>query len=464
MKTIIIDWDHCAISNDDLKKLIEKTIFPDVNVVIASSCVSSDIIKNRLNDLCPGHANTIQDIVILQPETFMAQSESKKNIGHNKLDLMDDYMPQDADYNDYLFISNNLFARQKITQADIPVGSKLPEYKIRMAKDPDRPVQQHWQNFSFETSQTLFPSTGNRFGGKVSVVDKTRSDKTSSWYAKEKPAEKINFVQIEVFTGELLRFLLGETLPKTRYLTRDDNLFVLSKRIEGFTNLNSVEALETLKENNYKGLLPLLFACMFVEEADLKPDNIGIDAKGNITKIDNDGTFTSITFSMSGANVPTYSALRQNLVEQFGFSKEDIDSPHAPEHYSPPLWPKTLFTDSAVISKENQEDMYYLWAKILSASNVILQIMSKTIDSAPLKATLEAVLTAKMEKLNTYMKDHPGFIEFMSNNGERVMNRIREEIAEFAKSNRRYFAGANASLLKPVEFFQGNSLDYRKSD
>lgn len=407
---------------------------------------------NQLRALCTDNPDAVNDMVILTPQTLLPGSESIKMIGSHKLDLMDECVPADADYQDYLFISSNRFARSSVSAADIPVDSKLPPYKVKRSKNPGRPTEQHRDNFSFESSQTLFPSTGNQFHSKVSIVDKTNKSKSSSWYAKEKSPERIHHVQLEVLAGELLRYLLGDTFPKHRYLVSDDQLFVMSKKVEGFCNFNSRSALEEFKANGCKGLLPLLFTCMFLEEADLKPDNFGVDEQRRITKIDNDGTFTSITFSMSGNQIPAYADLKTSLVNQYSFSESDIAHPHSPDHYKPACWPDSLFTSDMIMTEENLNELFYVWAKILTTSTIILQIMDKIIDSGNLKETLREALLFKMNTLSQYLHNHTGFKDYMTRNGDDVMLKIQTELTAFAKSNREYFRDMDLSLLKPTNW------------
>jgi len=217
--------------------------------------------------------------------------------------------------------------------------------------------------------------------------------------------------------------------------------------VKGFENFNSNKSLARLAENKFKGLLPVIFVCMFMEEADLKADNIGLDENGNVVKIDNDAAFASILWSILENYIPSYSNLNKSLQKQFKFSGEDINNPINPTDFNATTWQvRTLFKDNNIFSTENIHEMYDVWKKIISSKPIIFRLIDMIIQSPDLNATLKNLMTKKIEHLTELLNQHSEYKSYMQNNGDEVMKKIKNDAQDFKKNNKKYFTGSNVDL------------------
>jgi len=457
--TFIIDWDDKSITDIDLEKIVINSPI-EFNLIVLSSCSPINEVIKQLKNKYLDHEKKVNSIVILNPEQLLNRNARKKLLAENKLEILNNlnYLNEPEKLKSYYFISANVPARSEFKKIGIESSYKLPEINVKKIKNYLHPTKQTSQNFTISNLKTFSPSTGNRFGAKMGTLFKNETKKYSNmWFIKEKSTEMC-FIQLEVFAGELLRFLLGESQPKSRYLIDDKKILVLSKAVPEFINFNSEEVINKLIKNKFKGLLPVLFSCMFIEEADLKTDNIGMDVLGNIVKIDNDGAFTSIIFSMEANSheVPSFSNLSKLLTSKFSFSLDDIDAPHHPKNYSALCWVDLFFKqfkDEDILSNENLEDLYYIFIKIISTSSIIFHLMEKNIERDDMKLTLKELLNHKIESLIGILKNHSNFNDFLLKNYDKIMDQIKNDIKKFKNNNSKYFENDKTTILDIRDIF-----------
>lgn len=455
MKTIIIDWDSCRLTNEDFENIIKNKIYSDYNFAIISTNKRADEIRRDLNNKVHHCAEDIANLNILIPDNE-----------EDKLTLLEEnnFLVGEDHIDDLIFVSGSAKERSVFKRSGIAAFPKLPDPpKPKLITQADNSfftsTQKSKEKFFMQQAVKLFQSTGNTFAGNVAIVNKKNKGSESSWYAKSKSIKKMNQAQLEVFSGELLRFLLGDQQPKSRYLVDEDKIFVLSKSVNGFTNFNSQDALNKLEENHFKGLLPTLFVCMFMEEADLKADNMGIDENGRVVKIDNDAAFASILWSMIDNQVPPYTHLSQARVKQYSFSSNDIDDPINPSQFNAAVWQAgSVFRDKQITSPENIRELCYVWAKLVYSKPIIFHLIDVTIQSPELKDTLKDLITHKINMLVNMLNNHAEFINYMKEDGDRVLNQIKDEVTAYKQQNSKYFSDVNITIENENPFPMTNKI------
>src|SRR5579883_54460 len=154
----------------------------------------------------------------------------------------------------------------------------------------------------------------------------------NEWYGKKRDTDVEAFV--ETIAQELMRFYESEShYPKTRDVKADnevhDKFNLLSKDVIVFTplsHLNNNETRKKIKSGEYKGLGKLLVLSLFLNEVDLKLDNIGIDKDNYIVNIDGNLKFASLLFPEQ------FPVIRSKI------TGEDLDSLPFVEDYDPSNW------------------------------------------------------------------------------------------------------------------------------
>ena len=110
------------------------------------------------------------------------------------------------------------------------------------------------------------------------------------WFRKEMP--NAMDAQIELLAQEFFRLIIP-TQQESRII-RDHatgTFYILSQAVPGFQPLPQNQASKFIN-GTYTGLGQVLLCAMFLEEADLKNGNVGINNVGGVTKIDGDWCFS----------------------------------------------------------------------------------------------------------------------------------------------------------------------------
>ncbi|CDZ76597.1 hypothetical protein BN59_00871 [Legionella massiliensis] len=403
MKTIIIDWDFPP---NNVEKALQDLLRPDCRIVLTSGCKDVETIINELRErnLYPTQAELEQNLVILSYEELIEDAENPAanngELGEIQYDLLDAYSPDNLTKSETTFISTNRKAREAVKDFAENRESVLPQPTLL------KPYQANPSDFAMRDAERVYSSTGNTFvSSDVYTVTETRDD-SSVWYAKKKDISKLPRVQLEVFISETYRMLLGNHLPQSKYLLSEDgkHAIVLSKEVEGFTNMNNPQPIAKLEENGFKGVLPTLFLSMFLEEADLRVESMGVDSKGNFVKIDNDGAIATLIFNVKGT-----------AAEQYSFSQEDLENPHNPQNFESPNWQTEDFHNKELKTEANMAELYGLWQKMLLNKPAIFQLLEDTIDDPTCKQQVTAKITAKFQRFEQMLVNHPGYNQFLAN-------------------------------------------------
>ena len=130
------------------------------------------------------------------------------------------------------------------------------------------------------------------------------------WYMKTMGS--MEDALMELVGQELLRFMMP-THPKTRLVFSDDgeNYYILSKQVHGFQGMHLLrdEITQGLLDGSMSGLGEVTAVTMWINDSDYKFGNLGVDAYGNVIKIDGNRCFSSL----------------QEDVGHFNYNLADID-------------------------------------------------------------------------------------------------------------------------------------------
>jgi hypothetical protein len=112
--------------------------------------------------------------------------------------------------------------------------------------------------------------------------------------------------ELEAFAGSLYQLIIGKRQPKIRAI---DNGASISKRIDGFVALGACTPL-SINDANEKGAAATIVASYFLEETDLHKNNVGLNKKGEMVRIDFDNSLCPSSrkrFSAEGTkSLPTF--------------------------------------------------------------------------------------------------------------------------------------------------------------
>ncbi|STX27873.1 Uncharacterised protein [Legionella beliardensis] len=410
MKSLIIDWDFPP---KDIDKVFPALLSSDYKIILTSAFKDSETIKAELEEknLYP-KGDLIKKLAIQSLEPLQQKTDQRKEAANGQEKLVKSYLKEPANKQDKItFISSNIQARLKVKSLDIPV-SAAPPVLSASATNPEpsnlRPYQTTPNRFLMRDAQRILPSTGNTFASNSSQgVYKLAEagDRSAVWYAKERDTSKLTRVQLEVFVSETLRLFLGPHLPQSSYMFSDDkqSVYALSKESEGFQNLNQAESRALLEQQGFKGVLPTLFLCMFLEEADLRTDNLGVDTQGHFIKIDNDGALASLVFALTGQAANNYS-----------FTADDLNNPHRPKHFDAASWQTTIFNHDSLTTAENKLELYALWQQMLQNQDKFFKLIEDTIEDVPTKQKLIEKMTNKFQALAQMLQTHPEYNQFLT--------------------------------------------------
>lgn len=110
-----------------------------------------------------------------------------------------------------------------------------------------------------------------------------------TWVKKE--TRNPNVAKIEIIAQEFFRLIIPHQ-PETRLMYNPVTgvHYILSEEVVGYHKLPKTP--QNFENGLFTGLGQVLVISMFLQEIDLKNGNIGIDAKGNVIKIDGDWCFS----------------------------------------------------------------------------------------------------------------------------------------------------------------------------
>ena len=124
--------------------------------------------------------------------------------------------------------------------------------------------------------------------------------------------EEIEPAHVEILSQEFFRLIIPQQIETRLLWDRDTEIYyICSEEIAGFRQLPDNEPANFIN-GTYPGLGRIVLIAAFLQEADLKNGNIGLNQLGEVTKIDGDSCFLQI-------QNPSYPK------EFFGLSAETIN-------------------------------------------------------------------------------------------------------------------------------------------
>ncbi|WP_454780563.1 hypothetical protein [Legionella sp. WA2022007384] len=314
-------------------------------------------------------------------------------------------------------------------------------------------------------------------GGHTAVVYKKKTkdtDKVSArnkkiWFVKQaySPDEPL---ELEVISGEVYRFWIGNTQPKTR-LVNDQlgNRYVASEGVPGFTTYKTIME-KGLEPTDYKTFARILVSALVLAETDLKSDNIGTNSNERSVKIDHDSSLWPFVKKLMSI---------ENDINNIDFSFEDLDDILSPKVFHPVIWAGGLKKEIKEKLKKNEEFKQEVYLQILR----ILVYPPDTLDmilevNAPadleLKAEIQSFFKERINTFRTEALKSKGFRKFVLNlNIDKCEADFKEELKQYFSDNRAYegsdtshsFHDALLKIKTDVQVIQGlenNKIDILK--
>ncbi len=307
----------------------------------------------------------------------------------------------------------------------------------------------------------------------------------NEWYGKKRDTDVEAFV--ETIAQELMRFYESEShYPKTRDVKADnevhDKFNLLSKDVIVFTplsHLNNNETRKKIKSGEYKGLGKLLVLSLFLNEVDLKLDNIGIDKDNYIVNIDGNLKFASLLFPEQ------FPVIRSKI------TGEDLDSLPFVEDYDPSNWLDFIMWDdkhkSSITNYDSEladEDLIDLKSFRREVNQTILDILitppelwetfvmsyKNEVDKLPVRTIamdLINTLGDRQEQLREAALKSKKFIQYLhSEAADEDAKQFRKNARQFIPKGKNYlleshikrYPNAEESMCKRFEALQLTSL------
>ncbi|MCE0723041.1 MULTISPECIES: hypothetical protein [Legionella] len=304
---------------------------------------------------------------------------------------------------------------------------------------------------NFESQGAKDTSGGHTAGIHKKKAKETRPNSQrnkKSWFVKEaySPDEPL---ELEVISGEVYRFWIGNTQPKTRLVTdKLDKRYVASEGVPGFKTFKSIME-QGGKPTDYKTLARILVSALVLAETDLKADNIGVNSGGTSVKIDHDSSLWPIVRRIMSM---------QNDLNQVNFSFEDLDDILAPKTFKPTIWAGGLKKEIKDELRKNEEFKKEVYLQILRILVYPPEVLTKIQEvNAPsdlqLKEEIDNFLQERISLLRTEALKSKGFREFITNlNIDDCESEFKSELKEFFSENRAYAEGIDIShsMLKAI--------------
>ncbi|WP_454785197.1 hypothetical protein [Legionella sp. WA2024007413] len=295
-----------------------------------------------------------------------------------------------------------------------------------------------------------FESEGiqDKSGGHTAGVYKKKPKNTEKisarnkkiWFVKQaySPDEPL---ELEVISGEVYRFWIGNTQPKTRLVTdKLGNRYVASEGVPGFTTFKSIME-KGLEPTDYKTFARILVSALVLAETDLKSDNIGTNSNARSVKIDHDSSLWPFVKKIMSI---------ENDVNQINFSFEDLDDILSPKVFHPVIWAGGLKKEIKEKLKKNElfkQEIYLQILRILVYPPETLDMIQEV--NAPadleLKEEIHSFFQERINILKTEALKSKEFRKFVLNlNMDTCEADFKEELKEYFSDNKAY-AGTDTS-------------------
>ena len=263
------------------------------------------------------------------------------------------------------------------------------------------------------------------------------------WFIKSaySPTEPL---ELEVISGEIYRLWVGNSQPKTRIVTDSiGNRYVASEGAPGFITFRSI--MEGGEEpTDYKTLARILVSSLILAETDLKSDNIGVNSKGQVVKIDHDSSLWALIVKIMSIT---------NDINKLNFTSQDLDNILFPPNYKV-TWAgglKKEIKEKISNNEEFREEVYSQILKILVMPPDLLAVVQavNASDDLGLKREIACFIQERLNLLRHEALKSASFRAFLANLDIKTYERkIENEIKEFLADNRAY--STNLVINSPV--------------
>jgi hypothetical protein len=266
------------------------------------------------------------------------------------------------------------------------------------------------------------------------------------WYVKTSYS-RTEPLELEVTAGEVYRFWIGNSQPKTRLIIDNaENRYVGS---EGVFNFKTFKDNFDLKTLDIKTFARILVCAMILAETDLKLDNIGTNGNDKAVKIDHDSSFWPIV------------ARKMSIISDLNninFTYEDLENILFPKTYKVAAWGGGLpyeIRKEISASKEFQDEVNYQILKILTLPNQWVEIIKELNapeDDWALKQDISNFLEKRVQILRREAFKSNKFITYLNNlDIPAFENKIQSEMKEFWQENRNYEQMLEGDYLESLD-------------
>jgi hypothetical protein len=239
--------------------------------------------ENMINNINPSYVNNISLFFI-----------NNKSVGRNGYCIR---MCSDTDYAKIkiLFFKDNKEQFQVINDPSQKFSSSL---KLGTLEDCQNKIYKNLGDISLEGYSDLKPNS-RKGVNPVFFIEKTKNNKTKEIVYK--PLNNEQESMIEVITGEIYRYIIGNSQPKTKTAPC---FGVASEKVSYFSIRDYFEKGENNDyrkkfNEDYKGFVNILISSIFLEENDLHDGNFGFSADGKLMKIDHGQSLNTLRIEKS---------------------------------------------------------------------------------------------------------------------------------------------------------------------
>lgn len=323
----------------------------------------------------------------------------------------------------------------------------------------------------YNSSLSLSSSSNSVLGGEIFLAQKrykqyivpyppeTSTRNSGIWLVKTGYTSVRN-LSYELFAGEVYRFLLGDTQPKsrvTRGSTNLDKYQLAIKVIEGFKPFR-----EQPRINNVPSLACVLITSIFLEEIDLKSDNIGVDKEGNVVKIDHGCSIASLYSGVKETELQIAISDLEDPIKLQCIKTNDTQKQSScfHPHYFPEKrhwhWPSYIdLTQDLNLQERFNQAKHFMILKIILCCDPIAgfieHILDVNIDSlsyafpevlpsefARLKRSVLNLIKRRHKELKEASNLLGSYLVWRESNASRAKDAIIRQIDDFFEKNKHY--------------------------
>ncbi|KAB8033671.1 hypothetical protein [Fluviispira multicolorata] len=257
---------------------------------------------NKLNNLNTTHSQSSKDFeqVIKNIDHSYVKDISlffinNQSMGHNGYSIR---MCSDTDYAKIKLLVFN----KKIKVINDPVQKFSSSLKLRSLEECKNEIYKHLGDISLKEYYDTKP-TSRKGVNPVFFIEKKKENNNIKEIVY-KPLNNEQESMIEVITGEIYRYIIGNSQPKTKTAPC---FGIASEKVSYFSIRDYFEKgaddeyiLKFRKD--YKGFVNILISAIFLEENDLHDGNFGFSADGKLMKIDHGQSLNTLRIEKSRFN------------------------------------------------------------------------------------------------------------------------------------------------------------------